>query len=167
MVAAAVLRTATGVAPVFGHVTHGGDDGSQCARVQYFFCFDAGAVVVLCQADHEFDAVIGCSCDHVVALFQADGHGFFHQDMFTGIACINGEAMVELVAQGDGDSVDFGVLQEVGVGCIAFGNVVFAHVFAALFLNEVGNGDDFDVVQSFNGIAVRPGNAAQADNANF
>ena len=115
VIAAAVLRAATGVAPVFGHVTHGGDDGSQCARVQDFFCFDAGAVVVLCQADHEFDVVIGCGCDHVVALFQVDGHGFFHQDVFACIASINGEAMVELVAQGDGHSVYFGVLQEVGV----------------------------------------------------
>ena len=67
--------------------------------------------------------------------------------MLAGAAGVDGELVVELVPEHDGDRVDVGIRQEFVVGWIALGDVVLVHVLAPLLLEQIGNRDDFHLVE--------------------
>ena len=128
---------------------------------------EGGAGEVHGLADHELDVVAGGGFDHVVALFEAERHRFFDEDMLAGVAGVDGETVVQLVAQHDSHGVDLVIGQEIGVRGVALGNVVFVHVLAALLFEEIGDRDDLDVIEGGDGITVGGGNAAQSDDSDF
>ena len=152
--AAAVLGPAVGIAPVLDRVANGSDERAKLAGVEDFLGFHIGAEEVLGEADHELDVVAAGGLNHVVALLKGEGHGLLDEDVLAGVEGIDGEAVVELVAEGDGDGVDFVVLEQFGVAGVGAGDLVALAEGAAGGFEEVGGGDDFDVGQGLDGVAV-------------
>ena len=87
--------------------------------------------------------------------------------MLAGVAGVDGEAVMQLMAQDDGHCVDLVVGQQLGVRGVALGDVVLLHVVAALLLEQIGDRDDLDVVEGCDGAAVGAGDAAQPDDSDF
>ena len=98
-------------------------------------------------ADHELDVVVGGGFDHVVALLEAERHRLFDEDMLAGVAGVDGEAVVQLMAQHDSHGFDLVVLQKLGVRRVALGDVVLLHIFTSLLFEQIGDRDDLDVVK--------------------
>jgi hypothetical protein len=111
--------------------------------------------------------LLAASFDHVVALLEAERHRLFDEDMLAGVAGVDGEAVVQLMAQYYGHGFDLVVLQKLGVRRVALGDVVLLHIFTALLFEEIGDRDDLDVVEGVNGTTVGAGDAAQADDSYF
>jgi len=57
---------------------------------------------------------------------------------------------MQLVAQGHGNGLDLVIGEEFGVRSIAARNVISRHIFITLLFKEIGNGDDFHVVETRN-----------------
>ena len=93
--------------------------------------------------------------------------GFSTRTCLPALQGVDGEAVVELMAQHDGHGVDLVIGQEIGVGGVAFGNAVFVHVLAALLFEQIGDRDDLDVVEGGDCITVGAGDAAQPDDSYF
>ena len=116
-------------------------------------------------ADHQLDAVAAGRLDHVVALCKREGHGLLDEHVLASVERVDREAVVELVAEGDGDGIDFVVLEQLGVVGIGAGDLVAIAELAAGRFKEIGSGDDFDVWERLDGVAVRPGNSAESDDS--
>ena len=122
---------------------------------------------MLSLADHQLDVVAGRGFDHVVALLQAERHRLLDKDMLAGVAGVDSEAVMQLMAQHDRHCVDLVVGQQFGVRGVAFGDVIFLHVVAALLLEQIGDRDDLDVIEGCDGAAVGACDAAQPDDSDF
>ena len=160
---AAVLGPSATMPPLLGHVAYRSDGRSKRSGIQDFLRLDAGAIKMLRQAHHELDAIGRGGVDHVVALVQADRHGFLHQDVLAGVAGVHGKAVVKLVAKDDGHGFNLVVRQQLRVGFVPPGDIVLFHVFTALFLEQVRDRDDLYAILVGDGLAVRTGDTAQAD----
>ena len=76
------------------------------------------------------------------------------------------DASIVWMTPNEDHSVDLVILQKLGMRSIPFRDIVFLHVFASLFLEEVGSRDNLYVVQRRDCIAVGASNSAQTDNSN-
>ena len=163
--AAAVLGPAGAAAPVLRHVAHRGDDRPQLPGVEDLLGLDAGGVEVLRQAHHQLDAVGARRFDHVVALLQGDGHRLLDQHVLAGVAGVDGQPLVELVAEHHRHRVHFSVFEQFRMRGVAARDSVLLHELRPFLLEEVGDGDDLDAVEAGDGVAVRGGDAAQSDDS--
>jgi hypothetical protein len=87
--------------------------------------------------------------------------------VLTGIASIHGEAVMKLMSQRDSYGVNVVVLQELGMRVVPLGNVVFLHVLSPLFLKQVRDSEDFNlIVELRDSIAVRASDSTTTDDSN-
>ena len=111
--------------------------------------------------------LLAAGFDHVVALLEAERHRLFDEDMLAGVAGVDGEAVVQLMAQHDGHGFDLVVLQKLGVRRVALGDVVLLHILTALLFEQIGDRDDLDVVKRRDGKTMGAGDAPQPDDSYF